>query len=341
MATYLPGAVGPPIYTKTCLYTLTPDRDFVVDRLPDMPGVAVALGAAHGFKFASVLGRVLAELRARRARPHRPPRSPGSGSIGRSSSRTTRPRRGWSDGSGPTVRAIVCVGPGAVPPYRQFGRGGPPSRRRRRMRVSLRGRMARVAAAVGLTAALRTPAATPAAAADPVVLRVGTTQDLDSLNPYQRRCSRLRDVHPQLRHAGRLRAEHRAGRRATPTTGRSRPMARPGRSRSATGMKWSDGSRRPPRCRLDLQTHLDARRRKSGNLGYGYLDPYVTNAAITAVKATDPTTMVVSTSGRTPGSSRPTCQPCRSTSGRRPGRQVGDYANKPPIVGTGQYEVVE
>ena len=62
MATYLPGAVGPPIYTKTCLYTLTPDRDFVVDRLPDMPGVAVGLGAAHGFKFASVLGRVLAEL---------------------------------------------------------------------------------------------------------------------------------------------------------------------------------------------------------------------------------------------------------------------------------------
>jgi sarcosine oxidase len=62
MATYLPDAVGPPIYTKTCLYTLTPDRDFVVDRLPDVPGIAVGLGAAHGFKFASVLGRVLAEL---------------------------------------------------------------------------------------------------------------------------------------------------------------------------------------------------------------------------------------------------------------------------------------
>ena len=35
---HLPGALGPPIYTKTCLYTLTPDRDFVVDRLPDAPG---------------------------------------------------------------------------------------------------------------------------------------------------------------------------------------------------------------------------------------------------------------------------------------------------------------
>ena len=62
IAARLPGALGPPIYTKTCLYTLTPDRDFVVDRLPDQPGVTVGLGAAHGFKYASVLGRILAEL---------------------------------------------------------------------------------------------------------------------------------------------------------------------------------------------------------------------------------------------------------------------------------------
>jgi sarcosine oxidase len=59
---HLPDAVGPPILTRTCLYTLTPDRDFVVDRLPDAPGVVVGLGAAHGFKYASVLGRVLVEL---------------------------------------------------------------------------------------------------------------------------------------------------------------------------------------------------------------------------------------------------------------------------------------
>jgi sarcosine oxidase len=62
MAAHLPDALGPPIYTKTCLYTLTPDRDFVVDRVPDAPGILVALGAAHGFKYASVIGRILAEL---------------------------------------------------------------------------------------------------------------------------------------------------------------------------------------------------------------------------------------------------------------------------------------
>jgi sarcosine oxidase len=59
---HLPGAVGPPILTRTCLYTMTPDRDFIVDRLPGSPGVIVLQGAAHGFKFASVLGRIAAEL---------------------------------------------------------------------------------------------------------------------------------------------------------------------------------------------------------------------------------------------------------------------------------------
>ena len=59
---HLPGAVGPDILTKTCIYTLTPERDFVLDRLPDHPGVSVALGCGHGFKFASVVGRILSEL---------------------------------------------------------------------------------------------------------------------------------------------------------------------------------------------------------------------------------------------------------------------------------------
>lgn len=48
--------------TTTCLYTLTADRDFVVDRLPDHPNVCVGLGAAHGFKFAAWFGQTLASL---------------------------------------------------------------------------------------------------------------------------------------------------------------------------------------------------------------------------------------------------------------------------------------
>jgi sarcosine oxidase len=59
---YLPAALGPVIYTKTCLYTLTPDRDFVIDVVPGHPNVSFAIGAGHAFKFASVIGRILGEL---------------------------------------------------------------------------------------------------------------------------------------------------------------------------------------------------------------------------------------------------------------------------------------
>jgi sarcosine oxidase len=62
LVAHIPGAVGPEIYTKTCLYTMTPDRDFVLDRLPEAPNLFVMLGAAHGFKFASLFGRIVAEL---------------------------------------------------------------------------------------------------------------------------------------------------------------------------------------------------------------------------------------------------------------------------------------
>jgi sarcosine oxidase len=64
LARYLPSAIGPAILTKTCLYTLTPDRDFVIDLVPGFRSAAVAIGAGHAFKFASVLGRVLSELLA-------------------------------------------------------------------------------------------------------------------------------------------------------------------------------------------------------------------------------------------------------------------------------------
>jgi sarcosine oxidase len=40
---------------------MPPDRDFVLDALPDHPGVHVMLGAAHGFKYASLFGRIVAE----------------------------------------------------------------------------------------------------------------------------------------------------------------------------------------------------------------------------------------------------------------------------------------
>lgn len=62
LARYLPGALGPVQRLKTCLYALTPDRDFIIDTLPGHPNVSIAVGGGHGFKFASVIGRILSEL---------------------------------------------------------------------------------------------------------------------------------------------------------------------------------------------------------------------------------------------------------------------------------------
>jgi sarcosine oxidase len=60
---FIPAADGPLAAAKTCLYTVTPDHDFIVDRLPDAPNIVVASACSgHGFKFAPVLGEVLADL---------------------------------------------------------------------------------------------------------------------------------------------------------------------------------------------------------------------------------------------------------------------------------------
>jgi sarcosine oxidase len=57
----LPGC-GRAVRSRRCLYTLTPDRDFVLSPVPGAEGIVVGLGAAHGFKFAPTFGRRLADL---------------------------------------------------------------------------------------------------------------------------------------------------------------------------------------------------------------------------------------------------------------------------------------
>ncbi len=59
---HMPRALGPVLYTKTCLLTHTPDVDFVLDRIPGHPNCVCAVGATHAFKFASLIGRTLSEL---------------------------------------------------------------------------------------------------------------------------------------------------------------------------------------------------------------------------------------------------------------------------------------
>ncbi len=49
--------------STVCLYEMTPDHDFVVDRHPTSPRVVVGAGfSGHGFKFATAIGEHLADL---------------------------------------------------------------------------------------------------------------------------------------------------------------------------------------------------------------------------------------------------------------------------------------
>ncbi len=60
---YLPDADGPLLALRTCLYTNSPDHHFIIDRHPLHDNVTIACGfSGHGFKFASVIGELLADL---------------------------------------------------------------------------------------------------------------------------------------------------------------------------------------------------------------------------------------------------------------------------------------
>ncbi len=89
-ARYAPGAAGPLVHASVCLYTNTPDENFILDRHPEHAGVVIfAGGSGHAFKFAPILGALMADLltdvpprhelspfsaaRFRSARPRTPP----------------------------------------------------------------------------------------------------------------------------------------------------------------------------------------------------------------------------------------------------------------------------
>jgi len=68
---HLPGTDGRLLAAKTCLYTMTPDGDFLIDRLPGHPQIVVASPCSgHGFKFAPVIGEILADLATSGATAH-------------------------------------------------------------------------------------------------------------------------------------------------------------------------------------------------------------------------------------------------------------------------------
>lgn len=64
---FLPGAAGRLLKGTVCKYEMSPDEHFILDAHPSHPNVLLAAGfSGHGFKFASAVGEILADLTVRR-----------------------------------------------------------------------------------------------------------------------------------------------------------------------------------------------------------------------------------------------------------------------------------
>ena len=210
------------------------------------------------------------------------------------------------------------------------------------MHPSRRARMFRILGATGLLAALLLPAAAPAQAADPVVLRVGTTQDLDSLNPYATilvvgyeafglTYNYLVDSGPNLE----------------PVAGFADKWERAADGHSWTfhirdGMKWSDGqpATSEDAC-FSYQLGLDAIT-AGKSLGAGYLEPTMQDAGVTKLECPDPTTMIVTTddpSDRVLQISLPIIP--KHIWGKETYKTIGKAKFDAPLVGTGPYTATE
>jgi peptide/nickel transport system substrate-binding protein len=165
------------------------------------------------------------------------------------------------------------------------------------MRAPVRHRFIRLLAALGLTGALVLPAVgLPARAAeDPLILRVGTTQDLDSLNPY---ATLLVSGYEVFQLTYNLLVDFGPNLEPVPGFAESWQRAADGKSwtfKFRDDLKWSDGT---PATSEDAcfswQVDIDAVAAEA-SVGAGYIDPGITDAGVTSVECPDPTTMIAHT----------------------------------------------
>jgi peptide/nickel transport system substrate-binding protein len=209
------------------------------------------------------------------------------------------------------------------------------------MRSPLRDRLARTLAALGLALAALLPAAS-VRAADPLVLRVGTVENLDSLNPFNTALNVGYEVFT-LNYD--LLVNFGANNEPVPGFADTWTPSTDGLSWTfhiRDGMKWSDGQ---PATSADVvyTYNLELNGTKGdGVVGLGYLDPYLKDSFVTKVTAPDASTVVITTS-------RPTSKLTHSYIPILPEHlwkkvtvaNVADFENKVPVVGTGPYQAVE
>jgi peptide/nickel transport system substrate-binding protein len=217
------------------------------------------------------------------------------------------------------------------------------------MRPPLRARLARAFVAVGLVLSTILPGASASAAAGDLVLRAGTDQDLQVLNPFNSvvvadfevftlNYDLLVNFGPDIEPAPGFAESWTQSTDGKTWTFKIRP-----------GMKWSDGQPATSEdARYTYQTVLDGVASERGYLGEGYLEGYLTNAGVSKVEAPDPETLVVTTDF-------PNTLLLQAYVPILPKHiwskytlaQIGDpeasgfFKNEPTVVGTGPYQAVE
>ncbi len=207
-------------------------------------------------------------------------------------------------------------------------------------------RSSRILASAALAAAAILPSAAPVGAADDdLILRVGTIQDLDSMNPWN---TALTTGYEAFTLNYDLLVGF--GQDLGPVPGFAESWARTENADGTftwtfkihEGMKWSDGTPATAEdARWTLQFVLDAVNAES-YVGLGYLDPDLANAGVTKVEAPDATTLVLT---NTDPSERilqmyiPILP--KHVWQDQTLETIPTFANDPTVVGSGPYQAVE
>ena len=211
--------------------------------------------------------------------------------------------------------------------------------------TTLTRRLVRLLAAAALVSASILPSAAPVAAANDHVLRVGTTQDLDSMNPWETALTTGFEVFT-------LNYDFLVGfgKDLEPVPGFAESWSRKDEADGTftwtfkihPGMKWSDGQPATAEdARWTFQFALDGIA-SQGYVGLGYIDPDLYNAGVTSVEAPDATTLVIHNTDPSdrvlqmyiPILPKHIWKDQTITS-------IDTYGNDVPVVGSGPYQAVE
>jgi peptide/nickel transport system substrate-binding protein len=201
----------------------------------------------------------------------------------------------------------------------------------------------RAMGALLLVAALLLPAAVPVAAQGANVLRVGTTQDLDSMNPFDTALvvgfevftlnyELLVEYDENLEPAPGFADRWEANDDGTVYT-----------FHIPEGKLWSDGQPATAEdARFTYQFLLDGIASDAGSVGLGYLDPYLINAGVQSVEAPDAQTLQITLERPNERILQPYIPilPKHIWEDVDPGN-VSEFTNDAPVVGSGPFQAVE